>query len=408
MNVYDAFSILIVITALFAYINHKFVKLHTSIGIMLIAFVFSLLLLVLGKFLPGLLKDISGLIGQFDFSEILLGSLLSFMLFAGAIHIELEELRQERLSVLLFSTIGVVLSTAIVGSAIFFMLPLFGLNIPFIHCLLFGVIISPTDPIAVLSIIRTSGIPKSTELKISGESLFNDGVAVVIFVLLHHVAQAPEAVNFLSISGLFLREALGGIALGLLSGYGGFLLMKSIDNYKVEILITLAIVMGGYLLASKVEVSGPLAMVTAGIFIGNRGKRLAMSEVTRENISKFWELIDDIMNAFLFLLIGLELLIIRFMENFILIGVMTVLLVLLTRFISVWLPSQIVRISGKIGMRTILILTWGGLRGGISIALALSLKPGMGKNLWVSLTYFVVAFSIIVQGLTIGMMVKKQ
>ncbi|HYW97200.1 MAG TPA: sodium:proton antiporter [Bacteroidales bacterium] len=407
MNLYDAFSILIVITALFAYINHKFVKLHSSIGIMLIAFVFSLLLTLLGKFVPDLLKDISGLIGKFNFSELLLGSMLSFMLFAGAIHIEMEELRKERLSVILFSTIGVILSTFIVGTSIYLLLPLFGVQIAFLHCLLFGVVISPTDPIAVLSIIQETNIPRSTELKISGESLFNDGVAVVIFVTIHHVAQDPQSVTFLNVSGLFLREALGGLALGLLVGYGGFLLMKSIDNYKVEILITLAIVMGGYMLASKLQVSGPLAMVAAGIFIGNRGKRLAMSETTRENISKFWELIDDILNAILFLLIGLELLVIEFIHNYILIGAITIVMVLLTRFISIWLPSQIVKLSGKINFRTILILTWGGLRGGISVALALSLKPEMDRDIWVSLTYFVVAFSIIVQGLSIKKFAKQ-
>jgi CPA1 family monovalent cation:H+ antiporter len=407
MNLYDTFSVLIVITALFAYINHKFVKLHTSIGIMLIAFVFSLLLIMAGNFFPGILEDISGLISRFHFSELLLGSMLSFMLFAGAIHIELEELRQERLSVLLFSTIGVLLSTFIIGSGIYFLLPFFNLHIAYIHCLLFGVVISPTDPIAVLSIIRESRIPKSTELKISGESLFNDGVAVVIFVTLHHIAQNPDSITFLNVTGLFLREAVGGVALGFLAGYSGFLLMKSIDQYKVEILITMAIVMGGYLLASKIHVSGPLAMVTAGIFIGNRGRRLAMSETTRENINKFWELIDDILNAILFLLIGLELLVIQFISNYILIGILSILLVITTRFVSVWLPAQIVNLTRTIKMRTILILTWGGLRGGISVALALSLKPQMNRDLWVSLTYIIVAFSIIVQGLTIRKLAGK-
>ncbi len=401
MNLYDAFSILIVITALFAYLNQKFVRLNTSIGIMLIALLFSIILLIAGKFAPGVFHDISGLIGRFNFSELLLGSMLSFMLFAGAIHIELEELHKERLSVLLFSTIGIILSSFIIGTGIYYLLPLFGLHPEYLHCLLFGVIISPTDPVAVLSILQESGIPKSTELKISGESLFNDGVAVVLFVTIHHLAQNPESFSVIRVGGLFLREAAGGLALGLLTGYLGFLLMKTIDNYKVEILITLAIVMGGYLLASRLGVSGPLAMVAAGIFIGNRGKRLAMSETTRENVSKFWELIDDILNAILFLLIGLELLVIQFIHNYVLIGLMTTILVLLTRFISVWIPSQLVRISKELKMRTILILTWGGLRGGISIALALSLKPEMNKDLWVSLTYFVVAFSILVQGLTI-------
>jgi CPA1 family monovalent cation:H+ antiporter len=221
------------------------------------------------------------------------------------------------------------------------------------------------------------------------------------------VAQNPDSVTFLNVAGLFLREALGGVALGLLLGYSGFILMKSIDQYKVEILITLAIVMGGYMLASKIHVSGPLAMVTAGIFIGNRGRRLAMSETTRENINKFWELVDDILNAILFLLIGLELLVIQFISHYLLIGILSIFLVIVTRFVSVWLPAQIVRLTREINMRTILVLTWGGLRGGISVALALSLKPEMNRDLWVSLTYLIVAFSIIVQGLTIRKLAKN-
>ncbi len=407
MTLYATFSIIIVLAALFAYLNHRFIKLPASIGLMLIALLTSLTLVVIGTVYPVLLKDASNILKNFDFSELLLGSMLSFMLFAGAIHIKLDELKKEKLPVILFSTLSVILSTFIIGTGIYYLLSLFNLQTSYIYCLLFGSLISPTDPIAVLSILKSVKISKSLEMKLAGESLFNDGVAVVVFLTLLQVAQKPLSFHWLDIAGLFIREAFGGLMLGIVIGYLGFLLMRSIDNYRVEVLLTLAMVMGGYSLASILHISGPLAMVAAGILTGN-GKKYSMSDITTEYVDKFWELVDDILNTILFVLIGLELLLIPFVSSYVLLGIITIIMVVLTRFISIWLPAQIIRLKEKINNRTILILTWGGLRGGISIALALSLKPEFSKDLFLALTYFVVAFSILFQGLTIGRLARRK
>ncbi len=407
MTPFSIYSILIVISALFAYINFRFIKLPSSIGLMLLALITSFALIGVGIVSPDVTKEITILLNSIDFSELLMGSMLSFMLFAGAIHIKMDLLKQEKFSVVIFSTFSVVISTFIIGTAIYYLLGLFNIQTDFIYCLLFGSLISPTDPIAVLGILKDAKISKSLEMKIAGESLFNDGVAVVIFITILQVAQTPDNMQFSDITILFLREAVGGIIFGIVIGYIGFVLMRSIDNYKVEVLITLAVVMGGYSLANLLHISGPLAMVAAGIIIGNHGKEFAMSDTTIEYIDKFWELIDETLNAILFVLIGLELLVIHFLPTYIIIGLITIILVLLTRYISVFLPAQIIKLKEKITHRTIIIMTWGGLRGGISIALALSLKPEMQKDLWVSLTYFVVAFSILVQGLTVGKLAKR-
>ncbi|MBU0697291.1 MAG: sodium:proton antiporter [Bacteroidetes bacterium] len=406
MSLYHTFSILIVVSAVFAYLNFRYLKLPPSIGLMLIALIASLGLVIVGNLYPSILGDVTVLLERFDFSELLLGSMLSFMLFAGAIHINIEDLRKEKISVIMFSTFSVVISTFLIGAISFYLLPFFGLQVPFIHCLLFGSLISPTDPIAVLGILKETNIPKSLETKIAGESLFNDGVAVVIFITIWEAARSPELPGFMEISELFLREAVGGMLLGLIVGFIGYRMMRSIDNYKVEVLITLAIVMGGYTLASWLHVSGPLAMVVAGILVGNHGKKFAMSDKTREYVSKFWELIDDILNAILFVLIGLELLIINDIKDYVWIGITMILLILMIRYVSVLIPSLMIKFREKFHHKTVLVLTWGGLRGGISIALALSLTPDLNKELWVSVTYFVVAFSILLQGLTVGKFTK--
>jgi CPA1 family monovalent cation:H+ antiporter len=407
MDLYTSFSILLVASALFSYINYRFIKLPSSIGLMLLGLVTSAIFVIIGFVYPEALSHIKELMINFDFSELLLGSMLSFMLFAGAIHINFKELKKQGLSVILFSTVSVILSTFIIGICIYYLLMLFHVQTNFINCLLFGSLISPTDPIAVLSILKEANISKSLEMKIAGESLFNDGVAVVVFLTTLQVAEHPANFQFSDVIILFVREAFGGIALGLIIGYLGFLLMRSIDNYKVEILITLSVVMGGYSLANALHVSGPLAMVAAGIIIGNHGKKFAMSDITAEYVDKFWELIDDTLNTILFVLIGLELLVIHFQPTYIVLGLIAIVLVLVTRYISVLIPSQILRLKEEISHKTILVMTWGGLRGGISIALALSLKPELQKDLWVALTYFVVTFSILFQGLSIGKLVKK-
>jgi len=404
---YTSFSILIVIAALFAYINYRFLKLPSVIGIMVLALLTSLLLIGIGISYPKAMQNVTLFLYSFDFSKLLLGSMLSFMLFAGAIHIKLEALKKEKTSVIVFSTLSVVISTFIIGFVIYYLLGLFSIQTNIIHCLLFGSLISPTDPISVLEILKKTKISKSLEMKFAGESLFNDGVAVVVFLTILQVAEQPGNFQLTDVAVLFVREAIGGVILGIAIGYFGFILMRSIDNYKVEVLITLAIVMGGYSLANLLHVSGPLAMVATGIIIGNHGKKYAMSNTTIEYIDKFWELIDETLNAILFVLIGLELLIVHFIPVYIIIGSITIIIVLITRYISILLPAQIIKLKEQITQKTIIILTWGGLRGGISIALALSLKPEMQKDLWVTLTYFVVAFSILVQGLTVEKLAKQ-
>ena len=407
MEFFHLFSILIVISALFSYINFRYLKLPNAIGIMLVSLFFSFLVLIAGYFFPSIKIEAAAQLNSIDFSELLLEGMLSFMLFAGAIHIKYEDLKLERLSIMLFSTLSVLISTFIVGFAAYYLLGFFGLEVKLINALLFGALISPTDPIAVISILKSAGVSKSLETKIAGESLFNDGVAVVVFITILQLSKPGAEMSFQSISLLFGQEAIGGLLLGAFTGWLGYRLIASIDNYQVEVLITLAVVMGGYTLAHFIHVSGPLAMVIAGLITGNQGKNFGMSVTTTEYIDKFWELIDEILNAILFVLIGFELLIVQTNTTVLLVAFILILVVLLTRFISVLIPSLFIRLKEELTNKTVLILTWGGLRGGISIALALSIPLEFHKDIWVTITYIIVCFSILVQGLTIGKLAKK-
>lgn len=407
MDLFHLLSVLIVLSAGFAYINFRILKLPNTIGLMLASLLFSILILITGYFFPSFKTVFSNHLSNINFSELLLEGMLSFMLFAGAIHIKYEDLKSEWLSIVIFSTISVILSTFIIGFSAYYILNYFGINVSLISSLLFGSLISPTDPIAVLSILKRAGISKSLETKIAGESLFNDGVAVVVFLTIFQLTKPGASLDPVSILALFGQEALGGILLGIVIGIGGYKLIKSIDNYQVEVLITLAIVMGGYTLAHFTHISGPLAMVAAGIITGNHSKNFGMSDITAEYIDKFWELIDEILNAILFVLIGLELLILESSQKLILISLLFILINLTTRYISVWIPSVAIRLKDEISQKTLMILTWGGLRGGISIALALSLSPVHNKDIWVTITFVIVCFSILVQGLTIGKIANK-
>lgn len=334
--------------------------------------------------------------------------MLGFLLFAGSIHIDSKSLRKERLPVITLATIGVLISTFLVGSLLYFLFSAFHLTIGYIYCLLFAALISPTDPIAVLAILKRSGIPKSLELKIAGESLFNDGVAVVVFLTILEVAQTGiDKLSFIDISILFIREGGGGLSFGLLLGYSGYFTMRSIDKYEVEVLITIATVMGGYLVADILHISGPLAMVVAGIVIGSKGKASGISAITQDYLSKFWELIDEMLNALLFLLMGFEMLVIKLDITIVMISIISILLVLFARWVSVAIPVSLLRFKIKFEKNAIMILTWGGLRGGLSVALALSLPKEMYRDQFVAITYIVVIFSIIVQGLTIGKLYRK-
>lgn len=375
---------------------------------MLLSLLLSVLVLIGGNTFPGAEDFILNNLKTIDFSKLLLEAMLSFMLFAGAIHINFDDLKKEKFSIILFSTFSVLISTFLVGFSAKFILGLFGVVVPIEQALLFGALISPTDPISVLAILKKAGISKSLETKIAGESLFNDGVAVVVFLTILSVASGSEVFTFSSSLLLFCQEAIGGVIFGIIIGWIGFKLIKSIDHYQTEIMITLAMVMGGYALAQHIHVSGPLAMVLAGLLIGNQGRTQGMSDITQEYMNKFWEVIDEILNAILFVLIGLELLLFKFDNVILYSGLILIFIVLLIRFISIWFPSLLIRFREKIERHTLLVLTWGGLRGGISIALALSIPEALNKNIWVGITYIIVCFSILVQGLTIGKLASKR
>ncbi len=408
MQLYDLITFIIVLTAIFGYINIKYIKLPGTIGIMLISIVASLVIVAIGYFDPGFFKQVTSLITTIDFHTALMKVMLSFLLFAGAMHINYNHLKKEAAPIISFSTIGTLISTFVVGILFFGTSKLFGLVIDFLPCLLFGALISPTDPIAVLGILRQAKIPSSLEMKISGESLFNDGVAVVIFVTIYEIMDAGvQNVTFMQVAWLFLKEAGGGILYGIALGYIGFWALKTIDNYVTEVLVTLAIVMGGYLLADRLHISGPLAMVVAGIITGNKTMSEVMSDETRDYIGKFWEMIDEVLNAILFLLIGFEMLIIPFNFSLFILGCVSILIVLFSRFISVAIPISLLKRKKAFEKNAIPILTWGGLRGGISVALALSLPASEFSLIFVSVTYIIVIFSILVQGLTIGKFAKK-
>jgi CPA1 family monovalent cation:H+ antiporter len=408
VNFYTLFTVLIVLTAAFSYINYRFIKLPATIGIMLISLLTSLGIVVIGTFYPSMLKHSTEILRSIDFENVLMKMMLSFLLFAGAMHVDIHNLKKEIIPIVSFATIGVLISTGCIATIIFFLFKMFSFDIPFIYCLLFGALISPTDPIAVLGILRNANIPSSLEIKITGESLFNDGVGVVVFISIYEIALlGGDNISFLQIAGLFIKEAGGGVLWGIILGYAGFYLLKSIDHYQVEVLITLAMVMGGYLLASIIHVSGPLAMVVAGIITGNKGMEQAVSDVTRDYLKKFWELIDEILNAILFILIGFEILIVTLGGNLLWVSIMAIPVVLFARWISVSIPILSLSFKRAFEKNSIAILTWGGLRGGISVALALSLPGYMHREEFLSITYTVVIFSIIVQGLTIGKVARR-
>lgn len=408
MQIYHYFTVIIILAAAFGYFNKRFLKLPRTIGVMIIALLTSLGIVLTASSFPDLFVQTKEMILSVDFYTILMEIMLSFLLFAGSIHIRLNDIKSERVPIIAFSTIGVLLSTFIVGGLMYLLLQAFSLDIPFINCLLFGALISPTDPIAVMGILKTANIPKSLETKISGESLFNDGVAVVLFVAILEISKVGfENMGFTDIAILFLREAGGGIVLGTILGSVATYILKTIDDYSVEVMVTLAMVMGGFWLASSLHTSGPLAMVVAGIFIGNRGREVGISRITEEYIDKFWEMLDEILNAVLFLLIGLELLVINFENIYILIGVIAIFVVLFARFVSVGIPFFLLKRRVNFETNSFPILVWGGIRGGISVALALALPRESSGDMFVAITYIIVLFSIIFQGLTIGKLAKK-
>ncbi|QDU89109.1 Na(+)/H(+) antiporter NhaP [Pirellulimonas nuda] len=484
MSFFDIAGILVALAAAFAFINHKLLKLPTTVGLMLLAMLHAVALLLIDWIVPGagVLTSTETLIGSIDFDQTLMQGMLGYLLFAGALHVNLNDLKQQTAVIVLLATVGVLATTFIVGGLTYVITGWLGIEVRFIYCLIFGSIVAPTDPIAVLGIVKSLGAPKSLETKIAGESLFNDGVGVVVFIALLGIAGLgghgeshedpkkkaefngvveqieedfgihPDAngnpltvlldepidaaqlerkhphdvqegirnteTQAINVAKLFALEVGGGITLGFVLGLLAFFLLRSIDHYATEILLSLAVVTGGYALAMKLHLSGPLAMVVAGLILGNHGRTLAMSDKTREHLDTFWELVDELLNAVLFVLIGLEVLVLSFKEQYLLAGALAIPAVLLARFLSVGtVVTALKEATGReFTPHAIKVMTWGGLRGGISVALALSLKEEIHARqsqydnvgeLLLTMTYVVVAFSILVGGLTMGPMLSR-
>ena len=406
MHLFEIIAVLITLSALFAWFNYRFLRLPSTIGVMLIALVLSLLLL---SPLPGtnlLEADVKRMLEHIAFDEAVLHGMLAFLLFAGAMHVRLADLAEEKWLIALLATVGVLISALVVAVASWLLFLVVGLEVPFLYCMLFGALIAPTDPIAVLSILKQAGAPKSLEMKITGESLFNDGVAVVLFLLLLSILLGEADLRPGAVAGMFLTEAVGGVVVGLLGGGVAVWMIRGIDNYKVEVLITLAVATGAYALAEHWQVSAPITVVVAGLLIGNLARVGVMSDQTLRYVDDFWELLDEVLNAVLFVLIGLEVLVLTLDGQIVLAGLLAIPLVLFARALSTGLP-----VAALSGFRTwapgvVGILTWGGLRGGISVAMALSLPDGPARDVVVSVTYIVVVFSILVQGLTLGPVIR--
>jgi len=413
MTVFEMAACLISLSAILAYVNYTLLKLPPAIGLMALSLSGSLILVLIGSAVPAVEREAKELVRRVDLNQAFLNGMLGFMLFAGSLQIKIHELASRKWTVVALSTVGVLISTGVVGLLVWGLLKAVGTEPRFIYCLLFGALISPTDPIAVMSILRQAGVPKDMEIKIAGESLFNDGVGVVLFLGLMEIATGVVEPDAIHLTELFLWEAGGGAAMGFTLGWITYRMLRKVDNYQVEVMLSLALVAGGYALVNSLHMSGPIAMVVAGILIGNHGRAYAMSTTTVDHVDMFWELLDEMLNAILFVLIGLEVLALAFTGKYLLLGAAAIPIVLFARLISVAGPIAAMRHRGQFAPNTIRVLTWGGLRGGISIALALSLPrevnsvPVEERDALLAMTYMVVVFSILVQGLTIGPLTRR-
>lgn len=407
MSLFHAMGLIVTLVALFGYLNYRFTRLPDIIGITAIGLVASIIVAIIGTYDPAVANWAQQAVVGINFSEVVFHGMLGMLLFAGSLHVNLGDITREKWVILVLATVGVTLSTVIVGAGFYFGAKLLGFDLSFINCLLFGALISPTDPIAVLSILRKVGVPKTLETKIAGESLFNDGTGVVVFLTLLSVTSGGHDVSTSEVLMLLAKEVVGGVVVGLALGFLGYYLLKGIDSYAVEILITLSLATAGYAFAESLHTSAPIAVVLMGLLVGNRGKELAMSEQTRQHLFNFWELIDELLNLLLFGLIGLEVIALSLSINLVLPGLVAIPIVLLARWVSVGLPVMAMSRFRVFTPNTIKIMTWGGLRGGISVALALSLPPIPGRETIVGATYVVVIFSILVQALTMGRLVRR-
>ena len=412
MDVMGLIALLISLSALFMYINYRYLKLPETIGIMVLSLFCSLIIIFIKAIGFSDFESIINVIQDIDFEKTLMQGMLSFLLFAGALHVNINDLSKQKWIILVLATIGVVSSTLLVGSITYIIITYFNIFDAsyslLIYCMLFGALISPTDPISVLGILKEAKAPKTLETKITGESLFNDGVGVVVFMVIAQMLPNGDHSSHGEVSpiGLFAQEAIGGIIFGVIIGWVFYRLLKSIDNYSLEILLTLSLVSGGYYLAGLLHISGPIAMVVAGLLIGNQGKMFAMSETTHKQLFSFWELIDEFLNAVLFLLIGMVIISFSFNIAAIVLGVALIIIVLFIRYLCVASTIEIFRFKRAFTKGAAFIMTWGGLRGGISVAMALSLPESEYRDVFIIITYIIVLFSIIGQGLTVKPLIK--
>ena len=407
MSLIDVIAALLCLSAIFAYLNHRFIKWPSTVALMAFSMLFALALPIFDTIGIPLKSLAETLVSQINFETTLLQGLLSFLLFAGALHVNINDLREQKGTIAALATFGLLIASLLMASVTYGLFSIFGIEMNFLYCWLFGALICPTDPIAVLGLLKQAKAPKALQTKIAGESLFNDGVGVVLFLVLLGLITGKSDASAQGVFLLFCQEVLGGAAIGLGLGFLTYRLLRSIDHYQVEVLLTLALVAGGYRFAYYLHASGPIAMVVAGLMIGNHGRAFAMSEKTRKNLDQFWELIDEILNAVLFVLIGLEVLVISFHDQWMILSLLLIPMMLLTRFCGIALIIQIIKRSKKFAKNVIPIMTWGGIRGGISIALALALPPGPERDLILPITYALVAFSVIGQGLSFSSVLRK-
>jgi CPA1 family monovalent cation:H+ antiporter len=407
MNMFLIVALLIIVSAIYSYINARFIKLPGTIGIVTLAILGSALTIVIDRLYPGAAKNLTVLAKNINFSTTVLNIMLGFLLFANAFNLDIRRLKKEMRPVLILSTLGVIISTAVFGTLFYYVTGLIGIKIPYIYCLLFGALISPTDPVAVGAIIKGSRLPVSLETIISGESLFNDGVGLVLFVTLLEITQSGvDNIDMGKAILLFLQEVFGGMIMGAVTGYLAFRLMKSINDFQTIVLVSLALVMVNSLAASYLHLSIPLAVVTAGLFAGGRSINVDNKDHSHQALEKFWVLVDEILNTVLFVMIGLQMVNVPFISNYWIAGGISIIIILGARWLSIMLPLTFLRQSLNVNYSSINILTWAGLRGGISIALALALPNSPYRHLILSATYFIVIFSIVVQGLSLNRIIK--
>lgn len=407
MPIFALLSTLVCLAAAFTFVSRRFLRLPATVGVMLLSLGMSAAVAMVGHAVPGLHERAAAFINHIDFSAVVLHGMLAFLLFAGALNLNLGDLAKQKAAVTSLSTFGTLFSAALIALSTRAILAMTGFDAPFLACLLFGALISPTDPIAVLEMLRRVGAPAQMEALLTGESLFNDGVGAVLFLTLLESLSQGRQPSVSSFTWHLLVQSGGGIALGLGLGYLVYRLLRSLDSYRTEVLLTLALAMGGYALADGLHLSAPLEAVASGLVVGGRARALAMSPTTRDHVDDFWDLVDAIMNVILFLLLGLELLAMPWKASYIYAGLLAIPVVLGARWLSVVTSLGMVRFFHKPARGSISVLTWGGLRGGLAVALALALPAGALHNQLLAVTYVVVVFSIVVQGLTMSPLLRR-